>query len=299
MPEITRRRTGEMLRALFEVLMPVPEGMQAREALSNLERRLTLSEYEKGEYASGGRRFDKIVRFATVDLVKAGWLFKEKGRWTVTADGLKAFHDLPDPEAFYKEAVRLYHQWKATQPEDSEVLSEEETDEGTAKAASITLEKAEEQAWSEIDQYLRAINPYEFQEIVAALLRAMGYHISWIAPPGKDGGIDILAASDPLGTKPPRIKVQVKRQSQSVDVDGLRSFMAVLGDGDVGIFVSIGGFTKNAADEARLQEKRKITLLNNEQLFDLWVEYYGKLRDEDRRRLPLKSVYFLYRSLRP
>jgi restriction system protein len=293
MPEITRRRTGEMLRALFEVLMPVPEGMQAREALSNLERRLTLSEYEKGEYASGGRRFDKIVRFATVDLVKAGWLFKEKGRWTVTADGLKAFQDFPDPEAFYKEAVRLYHQWKATQPEDSGALSEEETDEGTAKAASITLEEAEEQAWSEIDQYLRAINPYEFQEIVAALLRAMGYHISWIAPPGKDGGIDILAASDPLGTKPPRIKVQVKRQSQSVDVDGLRSFMAVLGDGDVGIFVSIGGFTKNAADEARLQEKRKITLLNNEQLFDLWVEYYGKLRDEDRRRLPLKSVYFL------
>lgn len=31
MPEITRRRTGEMLRALFEVLMPVPEGMQARD----------------------------------------------------------------------------------------------------------------------------------------------------------------------------------------------------------------------------------------------------------------------------
>lgn len=293
MPEITRRRTGEMLRALFEVLMPVPEGMQAREALSALERRLTLSEYEKGEYASGGRRFDKIVRFATVDLVKAGWLFKEKGRWTVTADGLTAFHDLPDPEAFYKEAVRLYHQWKATQPADIDESTTDAPDETTAKAASITLEEAEEQAWSEIDQYLRAINPYEFQEIVAALLRAMGYHVSWIAPPGKDGGIDILAASDPLGTKPPRIKVQVKRQSQKVDVDGLRSFMAVLGDGDVGIFVSIGGFTKNAADEARLQEKRKITLLNNEQLFDLWVEYYGKVRDEDRRRLPLKSVYFL------
>ncbi|HJX89796.1 MAG TPA: hypothetical protein VJ372_04825 [Pyrinomonadaceae bacterium] len=32
MPEITRRRTVEMLRALFELLMPIPEGMQAREA---------------------------------------------------------------------------------------------------------------------------------------------------------------------------------------------------------------------------------------------------------------------------
>jgi restriction system protein len=293
MPEITRRRTGEMLRALFELLMPVPEGMQAREALAALEKGLTLSEYEKGEYASGGKRFDKIVRFATVDLVKAGWLYKEKGRWTVTDEGVKAYQHFSDPEAFYKEAVRLYHQWKATQPEDIEDTTQVESEEATAKAASITLEEAEEQAWSEIDQYLRAVNPYEFQEIVASLLRAMGYHVSWVAPPGRDGGIDILAAADPLGTRPPRIKVQVKRQSQSVDVDGLRSFMALLGDGDVGIFVSVGGFTKNAAEEARLQEKRKITLLNNEQLFDLWVEYYGKLRDEDRRRLPLKPVYFL------
>ena len=71
MPEITRRRTGEMLRALYELLIPVPEGMQAREALAALERRLTLSDYEAGTYASGGSRFDKIVRFATVDLVKA------------------------------------------------------------------------------------------------------------------------------------------------------------------------------------------------------------------------------------
>lgn len=293
MPEITRRRTGEMLRQLVEVLLPVPEGIQAREALAELEKRLTLSEYEKGEYASGGKRFDKIVRFATVDLVKAGWLHKEKGRWTVTSEGMKAYQAFHDPEAFYKEAVRLYHQWKANKPLDIGNQDEEVEEETPGKVASITLEQAEEQAWYEIDQYLRTINPYEFQEIVASLLRAMGYHVSWIAPAGKDGGIDILAASDPLATRPPRIKVQVKRQSQAVNVDGLRSFMALLGDGDVGIFVSVGGFTRDASEEARTQEKRKVTLLDNEQLFDLWVEYYNKLKEEDRRRLPLQPVYFL------
>ena len=44
MAEITHRRTGEMLRKLFELLLPVPEGMQAREALAQLENRLTLSD---------------------------------------------------------------------------------------------------------------------------------------------------------------------------------------------------------------------------------------------------------------
>ena len=121
----------------------------------------------------------------------------------------------------------------------------------------------------------------------------MGYHVSWTAPPGKDGGIDIVAAGDPLATQPPRIKVQVKRQGQSVNVDGLRSFMALLHDTDVGIFVSVGGFTKDAADEARKQERRKVTLLDSEALFRLWIDYYDKLDDEARRLLPLRRIYFL------
>ena len=73
----------------------------------------------------------------------------------------------------------------------------------------------------------------------------------------------------------------------------MRSFMAVLGDLDVGLFVSIGGFTREAESEARTQEKRKITLLDLEQLFDLWLEHYDKVEDRDKQLLPLKPVYFL------
>ena len=53
--------------------------------------------------------------------------------------------------------------------------------------------------------------------------------------------------------------------------------MAVLGDSDVGIFVSTGGFTRDAQDEARRQERRRIMLLDLKRLFDLWVEYYDKI----------------------
>jgi restriction system protein len=293
MAEITRRRTGEFLRALFDILLGQPDGMQARDAIAALQSRLTLSAYEKGDYASGGMRFNKIVRFATVDCVKAGWLFKQKGRWTVTKEGVQALKQFPDPEAFYKEAVRLYHEWQASLPEsDIEAEDDPETERG-AKAVSFTFEQAEEQAWAEIAQYLRSMNPYDFQDLVASLLRAMGYHIAWVAPPGKDGGIDILAWSDPLGTRPPRIKVQVKRVAQNISVDGLRSFMAVLGEDDVGLFVTTSGFTRDAQDEARTQQKRKVTLVDLERLFDLWVEHYAQLDDSARRRLPLQPIHFL------
>jgi len=147
MAEVTRRRTGEMLRTLFEILLASEGGMQARDALAALEKRLTLSEYENGEYASGGRRFEKIVRFATVDLVKAGWLHKENGRWTVTLTGEHVYETLVDPEVFYKEAVRLFHQWKASQPEEIDSENGTSSEETTGKAASVTLEEAEEQAW--------------------------------------------------------------------------------------------------------------------------------------------------------
>ena len=75
-------------------------------------------------------------------------------------------------------------------------------------------------------------------------------------------------------------------------VDGLRSFLSLLGDEDVGLFVTTGGFTKDAWETARAEQNRKVTLLDLDRLFDLWVEHYAKLDDTARRRLPLKPIYF-------
>ena len=297
MAVITRRRTGEFLRELFNILMLAPDGLRASDAIKTLVGRFTLSAFEADSYESGGQRFDKTVRFATVDCVKAGWLVKDKGIWTVTDEGRKAHAELTDPEAFYRRAVKLYNEWRAAQPDAEPAPAAADADaldaDSTAKAVSITFEKAEEQAWDEISQYLRNMPPFDFQDLVADLLRAMGYYVSWVSPPGKDGGLDILAQADALGTRLPRIKVQVKRQQPAVSVDGLRSFMALLGDDDVGLFACTGGFTKDATTEARTQEKRRITLIGLETLFDLWVEHYSKLTDQARRRLPLRPIQFL------
>ncbi len=291
MADVTRARTGQLIRKLFEILIEQPDGLKASQALSALESKVQLTPYEAGDYSSGGRRFERIVRFATVDCVKAGWLIKQQGIWLVTEEGRGAFAAIPDPEQFYGEAVRLYRKWKKAQP----TLTHAEDDEEAAeKSASITLEQAEEMAWQEIDEYLAQMPPYEFQELVGELLRAMGYHVAWIAPPGKDGGVDVIAYNDPLGTRPPRIKVQVKRNANSprIDVTGLRSFMAVLGEGDVGLYVALSGFTKDAEYEAR-QSHRRINLIDARKLVELWTTHYAQLEDVARTRLPLKPVWFL------
>lgn len=289
MAEITRKRVGELQGGVFKILLGYPDGLPAKELLEKLETVVPPTEFEKSEYPNrpGVRRFEKIVRFSTIAPVKAGWLTKSKGRWTLTAEGKRAYETIQDPEKFVKEGGRLYRQWAEARPDVIAEVEEEGPD------ATSTFEEAEEAAWSEIESYMQKMPPYDFQNLVAALLRAMGYHVSWIAPPGPDKGIDILAHTDPLGTSVPRIKVQVKRRADKISAEGLRAFMAVLSDQDVGIFVSTGGFTSDAESEARTQERRKVTLVDLERLFDLWVQHYDKVAESEKLLLPLKQVYYL------
>lgn len=134
---------------------------------------------------------------------------------------------------------------------------------------------------------------YEVQALAAELLRAMGYFVTWEAPKGKDGGIDIIAFRDPLGAQPPRIKVQVKRTAEAVAVEGLRSFLALIGDGDIGLFVSTGGFTRDAREEARRQESRQVTLVDAPEFYGLWARHYEKLSERAKRTFPLRPIWFL------
>jgi restriction system protein len=207
------KRAGELIQKVFQILLKHPEGMRAKDVLKQLESSVALTPYEAGDYPNhpGIRRFEKIVRFATIGPVKAGWLVKNKGTWSLTEDGKVALSQHPDPDEFMKVAAQLYRKWKAAQPDSGEEIEENE-----GETAGTTLEEAEETAWSEIENYLKNINPYDLQSLVAALLRAMGYHVSWVSPPGPDKGIDILAHTDPLGAQNPRIKVQVKRHAEAV-----------------------------------------------------------------------------------
>jgi restriction system protein len=300
MANVTNERTGELLQKLLTILQTQPAGLPAKQALSQLERAFTLSDYEAAHYESGPRRFDQIVRFSTVDAVKAGWMTKQKGNWAVTPAGIEALKQFPNAGAFYKEAKRLYQIWNNAQPDAPNATSPvadapltEAAVEQSARNITVTFERASDDAWAEVVTFLDAMPPFDFQNLVAGLIEGMGYFVDWIAPPGKDGGSDIIAFTDPLGTKEPRIKVQVKRQQAGVGASDVRSFHGILKDRDVGIFVCTGGFSKDSEYFVRHEAQHQLTLIDMRRLFELWVEHYPKLDDETRRRMPLKPVHFL------
>jgi restriction system protein len=63
-------------------------------------------------------------------------------------------------------------------------------------------------------------------------------------------------------------------------------------DGDVGIFVSSNGFTSDAKTTARSSHVH-VELIDFGRFISLWQEFYHKLTDEDKAKLPLRAVYFL------
>jgi restriction system protein len=299
---LTKERMGEYVRAVFNMLKDT-DGLPVAKVIERIPEFINLTDFERSTYPTqpGVVRFTKTVRFATIKAVKVGWMVKDKGRWFLTPEGRRAFDMYPDPIALQDELDRLYKVWqdavKGTgvvppSPDDLETGVSDES-----ALAGVSAEEAEEAAQRQIESYLQAMNPYEFQHLVAALLRGMGYHVSWVAPPGKDDGVDILAYADPVGAKGPRVLVQVRKKENPTTRPELEAFMANIGDHDVGLFVSLAGFTLDAERKARGQEKRRIMLWDGQRLQELWIEHYLSIPEPDRRRLPLKAVYFLAPSL--
>ena len=63
-------------------------------------------------------------------------------------------------------------------------------------------------------------------------------------------------------------------------------------DGDIGIFVSSGGFTPDAKATAR-NSNVHVELVDLPRFITLWQEFYQKLTDEDKAMLPLFPIYLL------
>lgn len=293
---MTIERVDELMRAVFEELVAKDGSAHGRDALAAVPKRVKLTEVERSANASGVARWETNVRWHTIDCVKAGYLQKENGYWKITDLGRQALK-LPKGELI-RTAARLYREWKAKNGEGTGTAPEAVTPPPPPKADDATLrseafERAEEDAREGIERHVHKLSPYEFQDLVSHLLRAMGYFVAHNAPPGPDGGVDLIVYKDPLGTVAPRIKVQVKhRKDVKVSVKEIRELHGLLHADEVGLMVSSGGFTSDAAREARASSKH-VDMMDLERFVTLWQQHYDRTTEEGRAMLPLAPVYFL------
>lgn len=284
--------SAKTMYAALSILSKNGGTMSVRALMTEVEKSIELTDWEKEILESTGNiRWQSCMHFSSVDYVKAGFLIKKKGSWTVTHEGEEALK--LGMEKLRDKANELYAAWRDNKEGKQETPKGTEDETDPVKESIIELENLEERAINGIREYLRSKTPYEFQELVAALLRAMGYYTPFIAPKGKDGGIDIIAYVDPLGAQTPRIKVQVKHRPDAIiGAPDIRALLGILRQGDIALFVTSGTFSPDAKSTAT-SSREFIRLIDGDEFIDMWQNYYDKMSDEDKNMLPLKRISFL------
>lgn len=130
----------------------------------------------------------------------------------------------------------------------------------------------------------------EMEELTAGLLRSMGYHAR-VMPTGPDGGRDVVASPDALGLESPRIVAEVKHRKGAMGTPAIRSFIGGLRAADRGLYVSTGGFTREARYEAD-RSNVPVRLLDLDGFVRLYVESYERADEDTRALLPLVRIWW-------
>lgn len=130
----------------------------------------------------------------------------------------------------------------------------------------------------------------DMERLVAGMLEAMGY-CARVMPKGPDGGRDVVASPDALGLESPRIVAEVKHRKGTMGAPAVRSFIGGLRAGDRGLYVSTGGFTKEARYEAD-RANVPVRLLDLDAFVRHYVDIYDKANDDTRSILPLTRIWW-------
>lgn len=161
-------------------------------------------------------------------------------------------------------------------------------EEGTDESSLLGTYKAE--AFEIIKDRVNQLSWDDMQELVAALLRAMGYKTR-ISKPGSDRGVDIMASPDGFGFESPRIMVEVKHREQQTGAEKIRSFIGGRHADDKGLYVSTSGFSKDARYEAD-RAKIPVMLMDLDVLVKAILRHYDDMDMDGRSLLPLKKIYW-------
>lgn len=152
-----------------------------------------------------------------------------------------------------------------------------------------------EEANNRIREYIGThFHGHDFTRLVAAVLEAQGYVVE-VAPPGPDGGVDIVAGSGRMGFDRPRICVQVKSGSQTTKVNVLRELEGIIKNfgADFGLLVSWGGFTGDTKSEARKNTYFNVRLWDSESFLNSLFQNYEQLPAGLKAELPLKQIWII------
>lgn len=271
-----------MHHAALKALAAAPNGQLQKQALMQaIESTVPLDDWARTVYDNGNTRWRSIFAFASVELVKGGYVTKLRGVWSITDEGRAVAAAPYDGPAFLKELLRRYRVWKASQsivPAEEEAEDESLFEQPEDRMASI-LRNAHEALAAELIENIRQCEPAFFEKLVLDLLLKMGYgrrreDAGRTVGQAGDGGVDGIINEDPLGLD--TIYLQAKRWEGSVGEGPIRDFIGALDIKGVkkGVFLTTSYYTPAAkAAVEGIRSDKKVVLIDGAHLARLMIEH--------------------------
>jgi restriction system protein len=132
---------------------------------------------------------------------------------------------------------------------------------------------------------------HELAGLVESVLQATGFKTR-LAPPGPDGGVDIVAGKGDLGFEGPRIAVQVKNTQGAMGIAQMNELVGAKTafGADQALYVSWGGFSPDARRLAR-NEWFQLRLWDADDLVREVTNVYKQLDASIQNKLPLRQIW--------
>lgn len=211
------------------------------------------------------------------------------GRDVLTANTRNCLGSIMTLFALQSETVKELEHFLRQKHDEPFQPPPEETEKEQAELDTIK-EDVIERAHEFIKDKFNHLDWEEMQSLVAGVLRGMGYKTR-ISVKGPDRGRDIIASPDGLGLQQPRIMVEVKHRKNAMGSNEIRSFIGGLRPGDQGVYVSTGGFTREAKYEAE-RSNIPVSLVDADLLVELINQHYDEFDSEAKSLMPLKKIYW-------
>ena len=142
---------------------------------------------------------------------------------------------------------------------------------------------------STLKKILDDFDAFEFQDLVANLMAAIGFNDPKVSLPGPDGGVDVTGNLEVATFAKVTVVVQVKRYDlgKKISAASVKQLRQSIPFGGQGAFVTTSDYQRKAIDIAQEAGFPYIGLTNGQQLVDLLIEHKEALPEELREKLSL------------
>lgn len=135
------------------------------------------------------------------------------------------------------------------------------------------VQKNNHQVRERLLQELREMDPWAFEELVGALLDALGFVDVEVTVRSGDGGVDVRGTLAVGGITNVKTAIQVKRWSKNVSGRTVRELRGGLSPHERGLIITTSGFTRDATTEASAAERAPISLVDGSKLVVLLIKH--------------------------